>query len=579
MNRQSLNQDTKVNSYDLRIFLLLLTITAFILLIGLRLFNLQILSNAYYKNIAANQHGGSSTIEAKRGDIYLTSAINGSTLLVATNVTKNTVYAVPKEIEDKKTTANKLATLLEMPAGDILPKISGNGSFSIIKKQVEDPVAATIKKSKIKGVYLEPGDVRFYPENDLASQVIGFLGYKADKRVGQYGVEGEYEKELAGNNGLLDSDLDAAGRLIATASRSFMPARDGDNIFLTVDPAIQFKAQQVLADSVQKHTADGGSVVVINPKTGAVLAMASFPTFDLNNYGKVENPAVYSNKAFADYEPGSIFKAITMAAALNEGKLTPQTTYDNTGSVQVDDKVIKNSDPNEFLGTQNMIQVLNQSLNTGAVFAQQQIGNQKFRDYVRKFGFGSLVDINLPGQVIGNLDNLNKKGNVFFATASFGQGITVTPIQMIQAYSILANGGKTAIPYIVDKIERQDGKEDRPRPASGAQAIEPKTASALSGMLVDVVENGHGKRAAVKGYFIAGKTGTAQVAYKDRAGYDPNQNIGSFIGFGPVDNPEFLMLVRIDNPRDVKFAESTAAPAFGEIAQFILNYLQIAPSR
>jgi cell division protein FtsI (penicillin-binding protein 3)/stage V sporulation protein D (sporulation-specific penicillin-binding protein) len=226
-----------------------------------------------------------------------------------------------------------------------------------------------------------------------------------------------------------------------------------------------------------------------------------------------------------------------------------------------------------------MITVLDESLNTGAFFAEQQVGNDKFKDYVQKFGFGKLIKSFELSQVAGNIKNLEQKGNVFFATASFGQGITMTALQMVQAYSAIANGGKMVGPHIVDKIVHPDGSEDITKPEAGVQVIDSKTASTLSAMLVDVVENGHGKKAAVPGYYIAGKTGTAQVPFKDKPGYNPDQNIGSFIGFGPVDNPQFVMLVRIDNPKDVKFAESTAAPAFGQMAQFILNYLQVAPSR
>ena len=580
MDRISANNESKKNSYNLRIFLLLLVLTAFFVFIGLRLFNLQILDNKYYAKLASNQHGQQSTIDAKRGDIYFSSFTNGTPLLVATNITKDTVFAIPKEISDKKGTAAKLAKLLDMPLSDLSAKIAGSGNYVVLKKKVAADISDKIKTLKLPGINLEGQDIRFYPENNLASQVIGFLGYKADKRMGQYGIEGKFEKQLAGQSGSLGADTDASGISIVSSGKSLIPAQDGDDIYLTLDPAIQYKAQQVLQNTVAQHGADGGSVVVINPKNGEVLAMANYPDFDPNNYGKVQDNSIFSNKILsADYEPGSIFKGITMAAAINEGKVTPDTIYNNTGSVQVDDKLIKNSDPGLFLGNQSMITVLDESLNTGAFFAQQQIGNDTFKKYVDKFGFGKLINFDLPGQVPGNLDNLNKKGNVFFATGSFGQGITVTPLQMVQAYSAIANGGKMSTPYIINKIVHPDGSEDVPKPKNAVDVLDSKTAATVSAMLVDVVENGHGKKAAVKGYYIAGKTGTAQVAFKDRAGYDPNSNIGSFIGFGPVDNPQFLMLVRVDNPKDVKFAETTAAPAFGEIAQFILNYLQVPPSR
>ncbi|HYC79398.1 MAG TPA: penicillin-binding transpeptidase domain-containing protein, partial [Candidatus Binatia bacterium] len=239
---------------------------------------------------------------------------------------------------------------------------------------------------------------------------------------------------------------------------------------------------------------------------------------------------------------------------------------------------IKNSD-GKANGVQTMTQVLEKSLNTGLVYVEQQLGHSKFKDYVDRFGFGKKTGIELPNEVLGNLDNLQKKGDIFFATASYGQGITVTPIQLVTAYTALANGGKMMRPYVVEKVVHANGSEEKTEPTKIDQVLDVRTAAQVTSMLVNVVENGHGKRAGVNGYFVAGKTGTAQVAYRDRVGYDPTKNIGSFIGYGPVDNPQFLMLVRIDHPQDVRFAESTAAPAFGEIAGFIFNYLQIPPTR
>jgi stage V sporulation protein D (sporulation-specific penicillin-binding protein) len=578
MNRIGLNNEPKTkNSYNLRIFLLLLALGFAVLMITFRLFTLQIAKGGYYKAIAAEQHGTDTTISARRGDIYL-SSFSGGPLLVATTVAKNMVYAVPKEITDKEGTAAKLADYLDMSRKDIEQRISGGSSFASLKKDLTDSEAKQIKTLKLEGIYFQAQDTRLYPEKNLASQVVGFLGFKDDKRVGQYGIEGKFETELAGVEGSLGAETDAAGRVINVSSRNFVPARNGDDIYLTIDPAIQFKVQEVLADSVTKHGAESGSVIVMNPKTGSIMAMANFPDFDPNNYGKVKDLSVFSNTTVSGaYEPGSVFKAITMAAAINEGKITPDTTYEDLGVVTVDDKQIKNSDGKAH-GIQNMIQVLGESLNTGLVFVEQQIGNEKFRDYVKRFGFGKTTSIEIGGQP-GNLDNLNKRGDVFFATASFGQGITVTPIQLLQSYTAFANGGKMVEPHIIDRIVHADGSESRPQRNKPADVIDSKTASTISAMLVEVVENGHGKQAGVKGYYVAGKTGTAQVASASHAGYDANKTIGSFIGFGPVENPEFLMIVRIDNPRDVKFAESTAAPAFGEIAQYILNYLKVPPSR
>jgi stage V sporulation protein D (sporulation-specific penicillin-binding protein) len=567
------------NSYDLRIFLLLGLVTAFILLIGFRMFNLQVLNHEYYAAMASDQHGLDKTLQAGRGEIYLSSSGGKEPVLAATNITKQIVYAVPKEIQDPNGTAAKLAAALNMPVTDILTQLVGDGSYAVIKKQVDDETAKVVKDMNLLGIGFEPEIVRYYPERNLASHVLGFLGFKGDSRVGQYGVEGNFQQELAGSNGIVGLEKDVAGRWITVASRNFVPAQNGANIFLTIDSAIQYKAQEVLKRTVEEQEAFQGSVIVVNPKTGAVLALANYPDFDPNEYNKVPDVSFYSNAALAaNYEPGSVFKPITMAAAIDAGKVTPETTYEDTGAVEMDDFKIRNSD-GKANGIMSMTQVLEKSLNTGMVFVEQQMGHDKFRDYVKNFGFGKKTGIELPNEVLGNLDNLQKKGNIFFATASYGQGISVTPIQLIEAYTALANGGKMMKPYVVDRMVYPDGQEEKTGPEKVSQAIDSKTAAQITSMLVNVVENGHGKRAAVPGYYIAGKTGTAQVAYTDRVGYDPSKNIGSFIGYGPVDNPQFLMLVRIDHPKNVNFAESTAAPAFGEIASFILNYLQIPPTR
>ena len=269
-------------------------------------------------------------------------------------------------------------------------------------------------------------------------------------------------------------------------------------------------------------------------------------------------------------------KAITMAAAIDENKVTPQSTFVDTGSVKVDNFTIKNALPGAR-GVQTMTQVLDYSLNTGAIYAENQLGNPDFLKYLKTFGFGQRTGIELP-ETTGDLAGLNGNITVNYDTASFGQGITATPIQVLQAYSALANGGKMMKSYIVQSKIYSDGKAVNTKPTQVGQVVSPNTASEVSAMLVDDVENGEGKKAGVAGYYVAGKTGTAQVAGNDGK-YVANDNIGSFVGYAPVDNPQFVMLLRIDHPRDVAFAESTAAPAWGQMAQFILNYMHVAPTR
>jgi stage V sporulation protein D (sporulation-specific penicillin-binding protein) len=346
---------------------------------------------------------------------------------------------------------------------------------------------------------------------------------------------------------------------------------------LTVDSTIQFQAQSVLDSAVTKNGADSGSVIVADPKTGKILAIANYPDFDPNHFNQVTDPSVFNSEAVTgNYEPGSTFKAITMAAALDENKVTPTTTYTDTGSVNVDNYTIKNALPGAR-GVQTMTQVIDFSLNTGAIFAENQLGNPDFLKYVKAFGFGQKTGITLP-ETAGDISGLKGNIQVNYDTASFGQGITATPLQMLEAYTALANGGKMMKPYIVQSEIFPSGKTVNTGPTEVGQIISPNAAAEVSAMLVDDVENGEGAKAAVPGYYIAGKTGTAQVAGPDGK-YIANDNIGSFIGYGPVEDPKFVMLIRIDHPRDVAFAESTAAPAWGQLAQFILNYMQVPPDR
>ncbi|MDE2311891.1 MAG: penicillin-binding protein 2 [Patescibacteria group bacterium] len=559
--------------------------TVFLLLalsaVGARLFDLEVIHGQQARQQAEQQHSAYLKIFPSRGEIKLVDKISLQDIPVATNIKNYLVYAVPPDIQNATATAGSLAGVLSMAAADILPKLTDlSRKYVPIKKQLTDAEQAQIQDLKLPGIYLDSEDKRFYPENDFLSQALGFVGYnQRSQKVGLYGLEKYFEKDLAGSAGEVYEEKDTSGAWIFGAKREITPATDGVNLVLTIDKTIQFQAEQVLKDAVTKHGADSGNVLVLDPKTGAILAMAGYPDFDLNNYGKVTDPSVYNNlNVVGNYEPGSTFKAITMASAIDAGKIAPDTTYVDKGEVTVDNYTIKNAEPGGH-GQITMTEALDLSLNTGAIFAENQLGNQAFAQYLQSFGFGKKTGVELT-ETAGDLNGLKGNITVNYDTASFGQGISVTPLQMAVAYAALANGGKLMRPYIVQSKIYPDGKVVTTQPQQVGQPVSAKAANAVTAMLVDVVENGLGKRAKVDGYFIAGKTGTAQVARKDgKSGYEPDDNIGSFIGYGPVENPQFVMVVRIDHPRDVKFAESTAAPAWGQLAQFILNYLHVAPTQ
>lgn len=561
--------------FFLTIFTLVLTAAVIV-----RLFALQVLSHSVYRELAENQHGLFQTLVPIRGEVFIHEGKTGKTVPISVNIEKDLVFAVPPEIADKQKTAAALARVLELEKADILESILDDSRKWVpLKKQLPESVSAEIRSLKLVGIYLQPETHRFYPEDELAAQVLGFLGARDEKRLGQYGVEEKFEETLAGKGGSLRLEKDIRGRWITGGVRKLEEAEDGADLLLTIDRGVQYKAESVIKSTVTTFQADSGSIVIIEPATGKVLAMANYPTFDPNLFNKVEDPAVFRNPIVSEaYEPGSVFKPFTMAAGLDTEAIAPEETFEDKGFVKLADFTIKNANDKTF-GVQTMTQVLEQSINTGAIYIQQKTGREKFHEIVRRFGFGEDTGITLPAESPGDIRNLKTGGDIHYATASYGQGITVTALQLAVAYAAIANQGKLMKPYIVEKIIYSDSREESFGASETRQVISARAANTTGAMLVSVVENGHGKRAGVPGYYIAGKTGTAQVARTDAPGYDPENTIGTFAGFGPVGNPAFAMVVKINNPKTVRFAESTAAPAFGEMARFLVNYLQIPPTR
>jgi cell division protein FtsI/penicillin-binding protein 2 len=552
-----------------------------LLVLGVKLGNMQVVNGGYWQSLATDQHRFFARLIPFRGEIKITDQASPESYPVATNIQSPLVYVVPKDVQDKMAVARSLAPILGMGEQEIYDKINQPGrSYVPLKRKLTEGEREKVEALRLTGVQIDEETVRYYPEGQLLSNLVGFLGYKdgSTERTGVYGLERSYQDQLAGRPGHIRSFKEGGGAWLFGADQEFVPAQNGTQLILSVDRSIQLAVEETLKKTVEKHGADGGCIIVMNPKTGAIVAMASNPTFNANEYGKVTDPAVFANSCTtASYEPGSVFKAVTMAAALDQGAVGPDTVYTDPGQMEIDGYTIKNSD-NKAHGVQTMTQVLEESLNTGVIFAKNKIGNQKFLEYVKRFGFGVPTGVDVQ-ESAGNLNNLKGNIEVNYATASFGQGILVTPLQMTTAYAALANAGIMPRPYVVASKIDAEGKTEDTKPKYSERVVSPAAAASTAAMLVSVVEHGHGKRAAVPGYYVAGKTGTAQVAKKDGGGYDPDNNIGTFVGFAPVEDPKFVMLVRINHPRDVKFAESTAAPAFGELAQFILSYYNVPPTR
>ena len=438
--------------------------------------------------------------------------------------------------------------------------------------------------NKIKGVSFSWETLRYYPEKNFFSNLVGFSNLE---NVGSYGLESYFNTELKGEDGYLLGDKGSyKGEKIIIDKDQYCPAVNGKNLVLTIDYAVQLHICKKLEEAHDKHNFTGGSIIVMNPKTGAIIAMCSWPDFDPNNYQDINDIKVFDNQAISyQYEPGSIFKTITMAAAIDNGKVTPDTHYDDKGQVKISgwSKTIKNSDydTNGGHGWVDMNYVLENSLNTGAIFAVNQIGATVFADYLKKFGFGEKTGIDLISEAVGDISSISsdKVKDINLATASFGQGLAVTPIQMIMAYGAIANKGILMKPYIVSQVlDENNNVIQEVKPQKVRQVISENTAQTVSAMLVNVVEKGHAKKSKVAGYYIGGKTGTAQIP-SGNGGYLTNKYIHTFVGYGPIEDPQFVMLVKFDSPNTSVYAEGTVVPVFGEIVDFLLKYYQIPATR
>lgn len=548
--------------------------------IFIRLCQLQVLKHGFYSALAQGQHELYTKIVPQRGEIFLKDEASGGRYSVAVNKEMSLVYAVPRTVkaEERDKIARYLSEKLGIGYDEIYGKISKEGDpYEVLKKKVESVIADEIEGQGFDGIGIAPESFRYYPGGELAANVVGFVGYSGETKKGQYGIEGYCDQRLEGKPGFLAQEKDAFGSWISFGNKSLESAVNGDDVVLTMDYTVQYLAEKKLKAAVEEYGAESGSVIIMDPSTGAIVAMADYPTYDLNEYSKVEDMSIYLNSAVQDvYEPGSVQKVITMAIGIDTGKVSPSTTYTDSGLAQIDGWNIRNSD-GKANGVQTMVNVLEKSLNTGTIFVEQQVGKQNFYDYLKKFGLDSLTGIEAKGEACGNLSNLDTYSDINYATASFGQGISVTPLGMLTAVSALANDGKLMKPYMIDSYIDAEGRVTKTEPQVVRQVVSTRTANLVSAMMVSVVENGHAKGAQIPGYKIAGKTGTAQIPSKDKKGYEAGRTIHTFIGFGPLPDPKFAILVKLDAPKAL-YAESTSVKAFHAIAEELVQYYHLVPT-
>ncbi|MDD4358741.1 MAG: penicillin-binding protein 2 [Candidatus Pacebacteria bacterium] len=559
---------------NLRINTLLLFL---ILLCGLllaRLYYLQIDKGDRYKAMARGQQSIVKEVKGKRGDIYFRDGIN----VLALTKENPYLFLSPEEIEDvfENEIADKLSQIVNIDKEEIFEKSKVEGSYyQIIKKNLTDEEYAQIEELDYEGINIGKETKRCYPGKEFACQVSGFINSEGE---GQYGIEGYYNNILSGKEKIVKKTTNPWGFL----SSSEEEINNGADIYLTIDYNIQFKAEKILDKAIKDYGAKSGTIIVADPYSGEILALAQSPRFDLNNYNSVENYLIYQNNATQLlFEPGSIFKSITMAAGLNEGKVDSETIFDDKyGCKQYIDYRVCNYKERSY-GKVTMAQILENSINTGVIFVEEALGHKTFLDYVDKFGLMEDLKIGFPSMYSTNKnikDALKYSIDVTFGNISFGQGIMLTPMHMVKAYLAIANGGDLVTPHIVKKIVNVNDEKDFEKEIEKEDIISLKTSTELTKMLVSVIEGAYSKRAKIEGYYIAGKSGTSQIPYSslgiNKAGYS-TETWQTFIGYAPAYNPKFVALVKLDSPTNTTTSEYSAAPTFKELSKYILDYYKI----
>lgn len=518
-------------------------VSAYALLL-FHLYQLQLVKGGYYLAKADSQTAASTSATASRGSIYLSDK-NGSLLPAAVNQNVPIIYAVPKAIEHPRQAADALAPIIDMPVATLVKIFSkSNDSYELLKRKADPAVAEKITNLNIKGVYADVVPERYYPLAESASQVLGYVGPNSlnTGESGHYGIESFYDDYLAG----------------------------GSDLTLTIDPNIESQAEKILDEVVASTGASGGSVIVEDPQTGKILAMGGTSNFDPNNYGASPIANFLNSNVQAIYEPGSIFKVFTMAAGIDAGKITPNTAYNDSGFIKIGTTKLTNYDfktHGPYGPGTTMTTVIEHSINTGAIFAENQTGNATFLAYMKKFGLDGKSGVDLPGEVAGSLRTLTPKASqITFDTAAYGQAVATTPVELINAISAIANGGTLMRPYINSAL----------KPEAIRRVIATSTAEQVTGMMVAAVD--HAKVGAIDNYSLAGKTGSAYIPDLVNGGYT-NKLIDSYIGFGPTSNPRFVAFIRLNTLPETALAAQSVVPAFRKLAQYIINYYGIPPDR
>lgn len=547
----------------------------------LKLGYVQITKGEFYKSRAESKYLVSSDGTFDRGTIFF-EEITGRKISAATVIPDYTLAVDPTKIVDKEALADKLLGFVKFDRADFIARAGRqHDQYEEVAKHLSENEVAGIRGLGEKSVILEKNKKRFYPGGRVAAQVLGFVGSDGSDSAlptGRYGLERYYNETLARSGGDDSSSFFADLFLKPGAAILFDRGREGD-LVTTIEPTVQGLLERILEDDVlKKYSAASAGGIIMNPKTGEIYAMATMPSFDPSNFSKEKDQRVFANPLVDGvYEMGSIIKPLTMAAGIDAGVVTASTTYDDKGFRVINTKRISNYD-GKARGVVSMQEVLNKSLNTGTIFVMERLGKDRFREYFKAYGLGEETGIDLPNEGVGDLQNLESPRDIEYATASFGQGISMTPIEVVRALSVLANGGVLVTPHVVKSTEYSIGPSRDFVPNGERRVIKKETSEEISRMLTIVVD-----KALLEGtlkmehYSIAAKTGTAQLV--EDGGYSKTDYLHTFFGYFPSRDPKFLVFLAVKNPRGEAYASHTLSAPFMQITKFLLNYYEVPPDR
>ncbi|TFG78301.1 MAG: PASTA domain-containing protein [Thermodesulfobacteriales bacterium] len=557
-----------------RVFIIATLIIALFAMVSVKALELQVLDRERAFKMARKQHQGTSTLLPRRGKIF---DRNGKELAV--NIDVKSIYANPKNVINPKETAKILSEKLNLPEERIYNRVASDKSFVWIKRLADSKPAEELQNSDMKGLGFIPEPKRIYPNGTLLGQVIGFTDLDS---IGIEGIEYRYDSSLIGKTRKITLKRDARGNKILSDPNEIQEIdRDessGNDIVLTIDSQIQHIVERELKEGIEGVGGEKGMALIMNPETGEVLAMASYPFIDPNSYSKFPESNRRNLPIWYAHEPGSTMKVFLAASAIEDKKVNPNSQFNcENGRRKIGSAVIKDVHPR---GTLTVSEIVKYSSNIGASKIGELMGRDTYYKYLKKFGFGEKTGIGLPGESKGLLASPRKWGPIELATISFGQGISVTSLQVVTALSAIANGGYLMKPYVIEKIVDPEGNivtENKPEVVT--RVISYDTSHQMKQILQSVVEDGTGKKAQIPGFSVAGKTGTAQIPDPKSGGYYSDRYIASFIGFTPVENPKIVMAVVVEAPRKKTYGGSVAGPIFKQIAEKVLFHMGVSPKK